>query len=371
MSDEIHYQLTNSVSSATGRAGSACAAICAPNWAMLSITWFARLELEQRQEDAVLLTVPHEISAKSWIRSHYAGSHQGSPVRRIPWRRSSDDRPTFCIAPDKSTGSRRGSGRRRGATRPLAAERAALAFVKSPGGKPATPHETDIFSGSPLDRRLSFSTFLVGPSNQLAVAAASRIANARHGDLPLFNPLYAHASVALGKTHLLQAVARAANDNKRRVIYLTAEKFMSGFVSALTAHTAIAFKEKLRAIDVLIIDDVQFLQGKSIQHEFCHTLNALIDAGRQVVVAADRPPSELETLDERVLSRLKGGLCVDIGPLDEELRIKILEARITVAQKAQPNFRVPPTVISYVAKTVVTNGRDSKGRSIACSPMQR
>ena len=244
---------------------------------------------------------------------------------------------------------------------PLAAERAALAFVKSPGGKPATPHGADIFSGSPLDRRLSFSTFLVGPSNQLAYAAASRIANARHGDLPLFNPLYAHASVGLGKTHLLQAVARAANDNKRRVIYLTAEKFMSGFVSALTAHTAIAFKEKLRAMNVLIINDVQFLQGKSIQHEFCHTLNALIDAGRQVVVAADRPPSELETLDERVLSRLKGGLCVDIGPLDEELRIKILEARITVAQKAQPNFRVPPTVISYVAKTVVTNGRDLEG----------
>ena len=136
----------------------------------------------------------------------------------------------------------------------------------------------------------------------------------------MFNPLYVHAAVGLGKTHLLQAMAHAANDNSRRVVYLTAEKFMSSFVSSLSAQTSIAFKENLRAIDMLIIDDVQFLKGKSIQQEFCHTLNALIDAGRQVVVAADRPPSELETLDERVLSRFKGGLCVDIGQLDEGLR---------------------------------------------------
>ena len=123
--------------------------------------------------------------------------------------------------------------------------------------------------------------------------------------------------VGLGKTHLLQAIAHAAGTIGRRVIYLTAEKFMYGFVSALKAQTAIAFKEKLRGIDVLVIDDVQFLQGKSIQQEFCHTLNALIDAGRQVVIAADRPPAELESLDERVRSRLAGGLCVEMGWLDE------------------------------------------------------
>jgi chromosomal replication initiator protein len=103
------------------------------------------------------------------------------------------------------------------------------------------------------------------------------------------------------------------------------------------------------------------LQGKSIQQEFSHTLNALIDAGRQVVVAADRPPSELDSLDERVLSRFKGGLCVDIGPLDEGLRVKIVEARIAAAQEKQANFAVPPDVIAYVAKTVTTNGRDLEG----------
>jgi chromosomal replication initiator protein len=177
----------------------------------------------------------------------------------------------------------------------------------------------------------------------------------------MFNPLYAHAGVGLGKTHLLQALAHAANENRRRAIYLTAERFMSGFVSSLTAQTSIAFKERLRAIDLLIIDDVQFLQGKSIQQEFCHTINALIDAGRQIVVAADRPPSELENLDERVLSRFKGGLCVDIGPLDEALRHKILSTRIATAREAHPTFHVPPDVVAYVARTIVTNGRDLEG----------
>lgn len=333
-------------------------------------SWFARLELEAIQSNGILLTVPTKF-LKSWIQSHYAD--------RIKTRLCAEFDGVDRVVIDVRSPSRRQKPRdaeqSAAVIQPLAEkvaqsaspaaaifERNELQFARSAAvarvsGRP----ETDVFGGSPLDRRLSFSTFLVGPSNQLAYAAACRVADARVGDHPLFNPLYTHAPVGLGKTHLLQAVARAANDNKRRVIYLTAEKFMSGFVSALTAQTSIAFKEKLRAIDVLIIDDVQFLQGKSIQQEFCHTLNSLIDAGKQVVVAADRPPSDLETLDERVLSRLKGGLCVDIGPLDEELRIKILEARIVAAQEAQPTFHVPPAVISYVAKTIVTNGRDLEG----------
>ena len=130
----------------------------------------------------------------------------------------------------------------------------------------------------------------------------------------MFNPLYIHAGVGLGKTHLLQAVTWAGNSgSERKVLYLTAEKFMYGFVAALKTQTALAFKEALRGIDVLVIDDLQFLQGKSTQAEFCHTLNALIDAGRQVVIAADRPPSDLESLDDRVRSRLAGGLVVEMG----------------------------------------------------------
>ncbi|WP_283470226.1 chromosomal replication initiator protein DnaA [Methylosinus trichosporium] len=328
-------------------------------------SWFARLELETVKDGALLLTVPTKF-LKSWIQSHYAD--------RIKTRLCAEFAGTDRVVIDVRSPSRR--ARARDADAAVVAPTAERSAVEAPpapvivekpephvrsNGRAAPRVEGDHFNGSPLDRRLSFSTFLVGPSNQLAYAAACRVADARAGDHPLFNPLYTHAAVGLGKTHLLQAVARAANDNRRRVIYLTAEKFMSGFVSALTAQTSMAFKEKLRNIDVLIIDDVQFLQGKSIQQEFCHTLNALIDDGKQVVVAADRPPSDLETLDERVLSRFKGGLCVDIGPLDEELRVKILEARIAAAQEAQPSFHVPPAVVSYVAKTIVTNGRDLEG----------
>ena len=123
------------------------------------------------------------------------------------------------------------------------------------------------------------------------------------------------------------------------MLYLTAEKFMYGFVSALRTQTALAFKEALRGIGVLVIDDLQFLQGKSTQAEFCHTLNALIDAGRQVVIASDRPPSDLESLDDRVRSRLAGGLVVEMGPLGEELRFEILKARVMAARAHHPGLR--------------------------------
>src|SRR4029077_16832196 len=158
----------------------------------------------------------------------------------------------------------------------------------------------------------------------------------------------------LGKTHLLQSVAWAGNVGPdRKVLYLTAEKFMYGFVAALRgqhgnavqaalrAQTAIAFKEALRAMDVLVIADLQFLQGKSTQAEFCHTLNALIDSGRQVVIAADRPPTDLESLDDRVRSRLAGGLVVEMGTLGEELRLEILKTRMTAARQYHASFDVP------------------------------
>ena len=151
----------------------------------------------------------------------------------------------------------------------------------------------------------------------------SRWLPARRGDLVMFNPLYIHAGVGLGKTHLLQAITWAGNaSGDRKILYLTAEKFMYGFVSALKSQTAIAYKEALRGIDVLVIDDLQFLTGKNMQAEFCHTLNALIDAGRQVIIAADRPPSELETLDDRVRSRLAGGLVVEMGPLGRRIALR-------------------------------------------------
>lgn len=331
-------------------------------------SWFTRLELDRVEGPTIHLSVPTKF-LKSWVQSHYAS--------RIKARVANEFETIERVVIDVRSTARKAKPRENAVEREPEAP-SSLFVEKAPasfGGAEATETspaarrapraapraEPDAVIGSPLDRRLSFSTFLVGPSNQLAYAAACRVAEARPGETPMFNPLYAHAAVGLGKTHLLQALAHATNDNRRRAVYLTAERFMSGFVSSLTTQTSLAFKERLRTIDMLIIDDVQFLQGKSIQQEFCHTLNALIDAGRQVVVAADRPPSELETLDERVLSRFKGGLCVDIGPLDEALRVKILNARIAAAQETQPGFHVPKDVVDYVAGAIVTNGRDLEG----------
>lgn len=214
-------------------------------------------------------------------------------------------------------------------------------------------------NGSPLDPRLTFASFVIGRSNTLAHAAARQVAEGRRGDPVMFNPLYIHAGVGLGKTHLLQAVTWAGNSGiERKVLYLTAEKFMYGFVAALKTQTALAFKEALRGIDVLVIDDLQFLQGKSTQAEFCHTLNALIDAGRQVVIAADRPPPDLESLDDRVRSRLAGGLVVEMGSLGEELRLGILKSRVAAARAHHASFDVPDEIVDHLAKIMRSSGRD-------------
>jgi chromosomal replication initiator protein len=336
-------------------------------------SWFGRLELESLADGTASLSVPTKF-LKSWIQSHYAEkllaalTMEFPAVKRLSVAVRSSNRPAsnLVIGHGDGVGEIAVDVSERDASRAAAADLSAKFFGaqrprESAPGKPAEVGETDIIAGSPLDGRLNFLNFSVGRSNQLAFAAAQRVAAASPDEPPLFNPLYLHACVGLGKTHLLQAVAHAATTTKRRVIYLTAERFMYGFVSALKAQTAIAFKEKLRGIDVLIIDDIQFLQGKSIQQEFCHTLNALIDGHRQIVIAADRPPSDLDSLDERVRSRLAGGLCVEIGGLDEALRVKILEARIAAAKLAHPNFDVPPAVTAYVAAAVQTNGRDLDG----------
>lgn len=145
------------------------------------------------------------------------------------------------------------------------------------------------------------------------------------------------------------------------MIYLTAEHFMYRFVQALQTQSAIAFKEALRTIDLLVIDDMQFLHGKQVQQEFCHTVNALIDGARQIVVAADRPPLELDMLDERVRSRLAGGLLVEIAAPDLALRRQIVERRIDLERGLHPAFQVPEDVVDFIVRNVTTNGRDLEG----------
>jgi chromosomal replication initiator protein len=212
--------------------------------------------------------------------------------------------------------------------------------------------------GSPLDRRMTFATFVSGRANQLALSLARKLSE---GQDAAMTPLFFHGAVGLGKTHLLQSIAHAALARRQSVVYLTAETFMSAFVNALRSQSAIAFKESLRAIDLLIFDDAQFLQGRVIQNEFGHVLNSLIDAGRQVVIAADRTPSELDSIDERVRSRLAGGICVEMQGFDEGLRLKILEARLAAAKSVRPTLDVPREVLVFIAGAVASNGRDLEG----------
>ena len=321
------------------------------------MSWFARLDLEGVEQGNVHLTVPTRF-LKSWIQAHYLD-------RVLALFRAERDTVEQIHVSVRSFAPRPALRK----ARPADATEAGAALDTVPLSVPrqhgeaasALQRETEAFGGSPLDRRMTFASFVVGRSNALAHAAALQIGNGRAGEGPVYNPLYIHAAVGLGKTHLLQAAAHAAEANGRRVLYLTAERFMYSFVTALKSQTAIAFKETLRGIDLLVIDDAQFLQGKSIQSEFGHTLNALIDAGRQVVVAADRAPQELESLDERVRSRLGGGLVVEMGLLDEQIRTRILECRIEAAKTHLPEFEIGPDIVSHLARQLVANGRDLEG----------
>jgi chromosomal replication initiator protein len=336
--------------------------------------WFARLELDRITDGTAFLSVPTTF-LKTWIQSHYSDKMlatlgtEAPEVKRLSIALRSSSRHARLSTPAGASEKRQEATGRSHPGDSLADKDAdedrRMSSSAAASSAPSRPREgaasTDVPAGSPLDRRLTFANFLTGKSNQLAYAAGQRVAKTLPGEPLLYSPLYIHAAVGLGKTHLLQAIAHAVTESGRRVIYLTAEKFMYGFVASLKAQTAIAFKERLRAIDVLVIDDVQFLQGKSIQQEFCHTLNALIDDGRQVVVAADRPPADLETLEERVRSRLAGGLCVEMEPLDEALRVNFLENRAAATRHVQPGFELSPQVIAYVAKSIVTNGRDLDG----------
>lgn len=322
-------------------------------------SWFARMDLERIHDDCVHMTVPTKF-LKSWIQAHYADrvlscwQSEAPSVKRVELTVRTAMRCAAPVKDAKAPLDQRRPELGNGASRPAPE-------LRNTATAPVSASH-DALGGSPLDPRLTFATFVMGRSNTLAHAAARQVAEGRRGDSVMFNPLYIHAGVGLGKTHLLQAVTWAGNSNPdRKVLYLTAEKFMYGFVAALKSQTALAFKEALRGIDVLVIDDLQFLQGKSTQSEFCHTLNALIDAGRQVVIAADRPPSDLESLDDRVRSRLAGGLVVEMGSLGEELRLEILKSRVSAAKAHHATFDVPMPVLEYLAKTITHNGRDLEG----------
>lgn len=212
------------------------------------------------------------------------------------------------------------------------------------------------FIGSALDNRYTFEDFVVGKPNELAYAAALRVAESKTVQ---FNPLFLYGGVGLGKTHLMHAIAWHIKKchPERRVIYLSAEKFMYQFIRALRYKDTVAFKDQFRSVDVLMIDDVQFISGKeTTQEEFFHTFNALVDRNHQVIVSADKSPSDLEGMEERLKSRLGWGLVADIHPTSYELRLGILQAKADAL-----NISMPKDVMEFLAYKIVSNIRELEG----------
>ncbi|HTZ38051.1 MAG TPA: chromosomal replication initiator protein DnaA [Stellaceae bacterium] len=217
------------------------------------------------------------------------------------------------------------------------------------------------YLSAPLDPRLTFDNFVVGKPNELANAAARRVAEAcaaQNHSVP-FNPLFLYGGVGLGKTHLMHAIAWHVRRQApaRKVIYLSAEKFMYQFIRALRFRSTMDFKEQFRSVDLLMIDDVQFISGKeSTQEEFFHTFNALVDQNRQIVISADKSPSDLEGLEERMRSRLGWGLVADIHPTTYELRLGILESKAE-----QMGLQLPQKVMEFLAHKITSNVRELEG----------
>ncbi|MEO0384625.1 MAG: chromosomal replication initiator protein DnaA [Pseudomonadota bacterium] len=214
-------------------------------------------------------------------------------------------------------------------------------------------------NGTPLDVRYTFASFAVGESNQFAFRAAKELA--REGSVLGCKVLFVRGGVGLGKTHLCQAVAAELHGCGKRTLYLTAEQFMRDFVISLKSRSAVDYKEALAAIDVLVVDDIQFLSGPVIQGEFCHVINTLIDAGKTLVVAADRAPAALDSIDVRMQSRLSSGLVVEIASMDRTVRRALLERRRTAYQAEGGQADVADAVLDKVADLVTTNGRDLEG----------
>jgi len=307
-------------------------------------TWLAPLDLVGLDGDRVLLAVPTRF-LRDWVAAHYADR-----IRAL-WR---------CVNP-RVGGVALTVKPAAMAVRPAGGVSAASAQVRlgpvpTPCVAAAEPLEGEI--GAPVDPRFTFENFVVGKSNNLAYAAAKRVAEL---DAPPFNPLFLYGGVGLGKTHLMHAIAwqiRRENPG-RKVVYLSAEKFMYQFVKAVRCKDTMRFKDMFRSADVLMVDDVHFIGGKeSTQEEFFHTFNALADRGRQIVISSDRSPSALSGLEERIRSRLGWGLVADIQPTTYELRLGILHCKaLAFAQEV----KVPDNVLAFLAHRITSNVRELEG----------
>ncbi|MEQ1941356.1 chromosomal replication initiator protein DnaA [Mesorhizobium sp. VNQ89] len=329
-------------------------------------SWFGRMKLDEASKGVVRLSVPTAF-LKSWINGHYLDL-----ITEL-WRQDEPGLLRVEIVVRSATRQTRPAvdsevEQPRKASRPVQTALGSGTIANVRGESPSLPRTGSAAPapefrqgvlGSPLDHRYTFQSFVEGPSNRVALAAARAVAESASR----FNPLFLHATVGLGKTHLLQAIAAESlrQNPKSRVVYLTAEYFMWRFATAIRDNNALTLKEQLRDIDLLIIDDMQFLQGKSIQHEFCHLINMLLDSAKQVVVAADRPPSELESLEPRVRSRLNGGVALEMSAPDYTMRLGMLKLRHDAAKAEDAAIDISEDILAYIARTVTGSGRELEG----------
>ena len=287
--------------------------------------WLAPLVLVSCDGDTLRLAAPSAFAA-DWVTSHY-----GDLLRRH-W---SAHQPAIRRVAVQVCQSNAGA--------PLVGKNAVSVAVSQP---------------LPVDARYSFDNFIVGKANELAYNAALSMAEP---GAPGFNPLFLHGTTGLGKTHLMHAIGNAylGHHPQGRVAYLSAEKFMVEFMAALRAKDTISFKQRLRSVDLLMIDDVQFIAGKeSTQEEFFHTMNEIISAEKRLVITADRSPQNLEGIQDRILSRMAWGLVADINPADYELRLNILHAKVAVLSN---RVAVPDDVIEFLARKITANVRELEG----------
>jgi chromosomal replication initiator protein len=316
-------------------------------------SWLAQASLRVSPAGDLCLVTPTGI-ARDWIR-------------RYAWRRISElwsaNDPDHREVVLKSRPEFEAEGGEC-ASRPLSLEAADPVSTDSPAVAPVGPAPGGARGARTqwLQDRFTFDTFVTGPSNEFAVAVARRVASWADGH---FNPVLFHGPFGFGKTHLTNALAWEAMRNApdRKVVYLTAERFLSSFVRALMERKATDFKDELRSADLLLIDDVHFIGGKhSSEEELFHTLAALMEDGRRVVFTADRPPAQLTEIDARLRSHLSAGLVCGIEPADRTLRLDILERKAALLGRQQGiSARIRPEVLQFLADRFTDSVRELEG----------
>jgi chromosomal replication initiator protein len=358
--DEAADKIDTAVIAASGKGDKVRTMLRARFGAEVYDCWFHALEFETFDGRTVRASVPVKF-LQTWIQSHYAegllecckAEFQGAERLEIVTREfgAGAGRAAPAAAP-----------RNKAPVQTEAAPPGPRRVAVGPG--PALMRTAvNGFEGSPLDPKYTFESFVEGKANRIAHAVAAQVAATVLDEQRPFNPLYLHSPVGLGKTHLLHAIAWEVRRRapKAQVLYLTAERFRYQFVEAVRSQDAIAFKDKFRAIDILLIDDLEFMQGEKTEQEFEHIINALLDGGRQVVVASARPPGQLERLNDRMRSRMQRGLIVEITEFDEELRLKILERRVQEKRLVDPSFELSAPVLQLLAERLTENGRELEG----------